>query len=413
MTNPKYEWIVVGGGINGIAIAEILCRNGHKVLLLEKNSKLASETTKEFHEWFHTGALYSLVPDKFATARYLLGAIDDLLRYYSGFVRMNLRVAANGLSIYGNGWFNDEYILYKYKNRKLNSAWMYSIAKSVCFIETLGSHDWLRRNAGGDELIGRIKMQSILQKMLSVYKENTEYFEVDSPDFTINSRKLLSDLLNMASIQGLEVQCNNKVEKVIELDQKVKVQTQNGEFEGENIVFCSPDLISYLFGENIKHGYAPMGIYEGVSDSQSSFVNLDFNTRNCINLLRKENGYGLAGGITLNDRKDVKDYFNFVHTEHLKLNPQMKLIETYIGIKKEIKNDRFSRNYLYHINRKSKRQWTALLGKFTLFSSLAPEFYRRVYLKNSKRAEELKKQTDMKKLVAPTNWAEITHSEEF
>ena len=50
MTNPKYEWIVVGGGINGIAIAEILCRNGHKVLLLEKNSKLASETTKEFHE---------------------------------------------------------------------------------------------------------------------------------------------------------------------------------------------------------------------------------------------------------------------------------------------------------------------------------------------------------------------------
>ena len=45
-----YDWIVIGGGISGISIAEMLVREGKSVLLLEKNDKLASETSKVFHE---------------------------------------------------------------------------------------------------------------------------------------------------------------------------------------------------------------------------------------------------------------------------------------------------------------------------------------------------------------------------
>ena len=75
----QYDWIIVGGGIAGITTAEILTREGFSVLLLEKNNTLASETTKVFHEWLHTGSLYTLVPDNLNTTRYLLGAIDDLL----------------------------------------------------------------------------------------------------------------------------------------------------------------------------------------------------------------------------------------------------------------------------------------------------------------------------------------------
>ena len=37
-----YDWIVIGGGISGITTAEILTREGHSVLLLEKNNSLAS-----------------------------------------------------------------------------------------------------------------------------------------------------------------------------------------------------------------------------------------------------------------------------------------------------------------------------------------------------------------------------------
>ena len=83
MDSNKYDWIVVGGGISGITIAEILCRDGKSVLLLEKNKQLSSETSKVFHEWMHSGSLYSLAPDKLLTLRYLLGATDDLFEYYN------------------------------------------------------------------------------------------------------------------------------------------------------------------------------------------------------------------------------------------------------------------------------------------------------------------------------------------
>ena len=88
--DSEYDWIVVGGGVSGITISEILTREGKSVLLLEKNDKLASETSKDFHEWFHSGALYTLIPDNLFTLRYLLGATDDLFEYYSCFPGMNL-----------------------------------------------------------------------------------------------------------------------------------------------------------------------------------------------------------------------------------------------------------------------------------------------------------------------------------
>ena len=104
MKDQMYDWIIVGGGIAGISIAEILCREGKSVLLIEKNSQLASETSKVFHEWLHTGALYSLVPDNLFTTRYLLGAIDDLFEYYSSFIGMNLLQTESGILVDKPGW---------------------------------------------------------------------------------------------------------------------------------------------------------------------------------------------------------------------------------------------------------------------------------------------------------------------
>ena len=59
MNKNTYDWIVIGGGISGISIAEILSRDGKRVMLIEKNKTLSSETSKVFHEWLHSGSLYS------------------------------------------------------------------------------------------------------------------------------------------------------------------------------------------------------------------------------------------------------------------------------------------------------------------------------------------------------------------
>ena len=45
MENKKLDWIIVGGGAAGISIGEMLSRLGFEILIIEKNSKLAGETT--------------------------------------------------------------------------------------------------------------------------------------------------------------------------------------------------------------------------------------------------------------------------------------------------------------------------------------------------------------------------------
>ena len=125
-----YDWIVIGGGVSGITISEILSREGKSVLLLEKNAKLASETSKDFHEWVHSGALYTLAPDRLLTLRYLLGATDDLVEYYSCFPRMNIIPTESGISIKKNGWFNDDHIEFRYRAHKYNPIWLSTVSRA-------------------------------------------------------------------------------------------------------------------------------------------------------------------------------------------------------------------------------------------------------------------------------------------
>ena len=166
-TSKLFDWIVVGGGISGISLAEILSREGKSTLLLEKNSKLASETSKVFHEWLHTGALYTLIPDRLVMLHFILGAIDDLIEFYSHYERMNLIPTVAGLRIDKKqiGWFNNNYIHFKYrvKGRKITFPWILGVARSMFLIEKIHQHDWLRRRAG--ELApfktGKIKRNAI------------------------------------------------------------------------------------------------------------------------------------------------------------------------------------------------------------------------------------------------------------
>ena len=171
-----FDWIIVGGGITGISLSEILSREGHSVALIEKNNKLASETTREFHEWFHTGSLYTLVKDKMKTLKYILGSLDDLLEFYTSFPRMNLRPSENGLKIIKDekGWFNSNYINFKYriKNRKFIIPWIYAVSRSIALIEGIRKHDWLRRRAGILESVTSEYYIPILKNLLSIILSN-------------------------------------------------------------------------------------------------------------------------------------------------------------------------------------------------------------------------------------------------
>ena len=211
----KYEWVIVGGGIAGIAVSEILVREGHSVLLIEKNEKLASETTRELHEWIHTGSLYTIIPDKLVTLKYIIGAIDDLMEYYTSFEKMNLFPTESGLLVNGDDyWFKNNYIHFRYKikGRKLVLPWLLIIARSEYLINKLKKHDWLRRRAGIIDHF-KIDINRIIKNLMSLIKNRNDFHIVKTTDFTVNSRILLRDLLTTAIKNGLELSLNNSLIK--------------------------------------------------------------------------------------------------------------------------------------------------------------------------------------------------------
>jgi len=388
----SFEWAIIGSGISGISVAEILAREGHSVVLIEKNNKLASETTREFHEWIHTGALYTLIPDKLITLRFILGAIDDLIEYYSNFSRMNLVPSSSGLIIEereDGGWFSPNYINFQYRirGRKVTFPWIIGVARSLFINDKLHHHDWLRRRAGE---LGPIKQQlysGIIKNFGKLISYNEKFYNYKTTDFTTNSRILLRDLVTTAIKNGMEVSLQNRIDKIENINNKHVVCGDRESFKVNKIAVCAGAGIRKFVKASVNTSYAPIAVVDNINKGAESFVQLDYFPKKCINLLTKGDGVGLIGGITLNNLEKCNDYINFVIKEHKINNPNMRVVTKYIGKKNEIIMNKQERNYLYHINavNNKKNIWSIIPGKFTLGFSLAPEFYRRVYNKNPQK----------------------------
>ena len=409
-----FDWIIVGGGIAGISLSEILTREGHSVALIEKKNRIASVTTKEFHEWFHTGSLYTLLKDDMKTLKYILGSLDDLLEFYSSFPQMNLRPTENGLKIddIEKGWFSPNYINFKYrlKNRKLILPWIYAIARSIALIEGIRNHDWLRRRAGIIESVTREYYLPIIKNLFKLLGSRNKFFKVQSTDFTTNSRNLLRDMLATASKNGLETFTNNELLEIKNSGDNVIANCSGGNFESKNMAICIGEEIEKFSDLNINKSYAPIAVVKNIKEDTASFVELDCFKKNCINIVTKGKSFGLIGGISLSNKDEVEKYSDFMIAEHKKTNPQMQVLSKYVGIKSEVSQKKENRNYLFHINsyKKYKNVWSVIPGKFTLAFSMAPEFYRIVYKKNPRKFFNTSSDTkESQSLIDETIWEEI------
>ena len=413
-----FEWIVVGGGVAGISLSEILTREGHSVALIEKKDKLASATTREFHEWFHTGSLYTLLKDDMKTLKYILGSLDDLLEFYSSFPKMNLRPTDKGLKIADNnkGWFSPNYINFKYrlKNRKLILPWLYTIARSIALIDGIRKHDWLRRRAGILESVTTEYYFPILKNLLKIVASSNKFYKIETTDFTTNSRDLLKDMIATAEKNGLEIFTKNELLEIKNSNNNIIANCSNDNLQAKNMVVCLGDEIEKFSDLKINKSYAPIAVVKNIKADTKSFVELDCFKKNCINIVTKGKSFGLIGGISLSKKVEVQKYFDFMINEHKKLNPGIEILEKYIGVKNEIFQKKENRNYLFHINpsRKYKNVWSVIPGKFTLVFSMAPEFYRIVYKKNPRKFFNTSSDTgNFSHLIEETVWGEIQKKE--
>ena len=176
-------------------------------------------------------------------------------------------------------------------------------------------------------------------------------------------------------------------------------------FFTKEIVLCNGKNTANFVKAKVKKSYAPMAVVKNIDPSTESFVELDYYPKNCINLLRKDDGVGLIGGISFNDLDKCEPYIDEVFEKHRKYQPNIERIKNYVGTKSEVIIEGEPRNYLYHIMKVETGVWMIIPGKFTLGFSIGPEFYRRVYHRNPKKHfETATDDGSLETLVSNTVW---------
>ncbi|MEW6543949.1 MAG: FAD-dependent oxidoreductase [Nitrospirota bacterium] len=380
------DFAVVGGGIAGLAIAEMLQRSGASVILLEKNRTLCSEASAEQQGWFHTGALYTALPSNFF-CRTMVGNLDDLMDYYSGFPGMNLRVDKHIYTTDRDGWFSNRTNFYVYTSTdgvswKWKLPWavaLYRAKRRMSWFETLDTSRSLSHQMG----FGAKPLKYVVHgSTLGVNLEHVA-FALKSRDRAMNTQRIAEDLLRSFLACGGTVRTQAKV---LSLDRgAVLAKLESGEmriparhtilatgkdttaFDGTTKVFISPLLV----------------VYPALTDL--NFVRMSPHMDQTINHLCHRNDgleYSLIGNAVYHDSRQVgPEVLDRVRAGMVRMARRVfgdfdeKGADLFFGYKTEVSSSSFIRNYLYHII--DRGHYTlALPGKFSLCFSLAANVCR-------------------------------------
>jgi hypothetical protein len=122
-----HDVIIIGGGIAGIAIAELLSRKAElRIKVIDHAPQLGAGASGKLEGWFHSGTLYSGNDDA-QTFLNCVNGIEDLINHYSSYFahgcnivlqekRPNLFVPS--VRPQGDGWFNDAPVFYILPNQE-------------------------------------------------------------------------------------------------------------------------------------------------------------------------------------------------------------------------------------------------------------------------------------------------------
>ncbi|MEZ5196396.1 MAG: NAD(P)-binding protein [Bacteroidales bacterium] len=394
----KYEYIIVGAGIAGITIAELLQRSGKKVLLIEKNRRVCSCATAEQHGWFHTGSLYASLPtNKYFKA--MVSNLDNIRNFYSGFQNMNLDFKNTIKSNNKYGWFqqNHNYYLYASPLDKtipllVKLIWKLAIirAKSrLAWFETLDFEKELQsqivRNIFNFSL-GNRKREAILKLDLHKFVKTSEVLR--SQDRGMNSNIIISDLLNSFAFCGGDLLLENEVVKI----KSGMVYTENKSYNSSQVIVTSGKNIEQLTNLKVRIVKSPMLVVK------PAITNINFiimhpkmnNTLNHIYHNTEFGDYSLFGNAIYYDSEKEIDSMRIKLEMVKKVNSifstsiDHSTSSLYWGYKTEVQRLGLIRNYQYNIHDLGD-YIVALPGKMTLAFSLAVSLCK--YLKVSPTKE--------------------------
>jgi glycine/D-amino acid oxidase-like deaminating enzyme len=427
----QYDYAVVGGGIAGLAVAEIFARSGNSVVLIERNDHLCREASAAQHGWFHFGSLYSIFPQN-QFLRTMVGGVEDLLEYYRDFPGMNIALTDRGHLAFpqpDGAWFRDEPIEYivcarndpDFDMRSFNGLQDY--AKKIFFLTTwemaikqfISRHRrFQKHNWGGavaaSQWIPRTGWMDYSREVITkpnnpgINLDRDTHFRIVGYDRPMRAARIIFDLVRSFLGAGGEVKTGTRVEQVVRTGKAARLETSGDSIEASTVIVAAGRWTGRFLNrtEGVKVVSSPLlVVYPAVS--KTNFVRMTPFVEKSINHLNHEiNGqsYSLIGGGYFADPDDAvavarasERLLAMARTVFPRI-AGAKVLETYLGCKTEIMPRSGERNYQYFIRKVDDGMFILLPGKFSLAFSLAVNAYKRLTSKEPASHIRLAREAD-------------------
>lgn len=416
MKNNRYDLAIVGGGIAGLAIAEIFSRSGRKVVLLERNQKLCQEASASQHGWFHFGSLYSIFPQNHFL-RTLVRGVEDLLYYYKAFPSMNIKADEAGQLVFPespDGWFRDEplqYIVAARNNhdfelsgfdglRNYGKKLLYLLTWEMALKQFISRHQrFHRHNWNGEvaasEWIPRAGFSDysrdviIKPNHLDFSLDVDTHFQINGYDRPMRASSIINDLTRSFLGAGGVIETEADVKTVTKSNGILRVETHCGDsFHVDNVVITTGRWLDRFLrrSDDVKVVASPLLVtYPAITER--NFVRMTPFVEKSINHICHEiNGikYSVIGGghyAAQNADEEINEAKNRLLSMAGKVFPNMfnaEIMESYVGFKTEFISSGGERNYQYLLRQVDEQVFAAIPGKFSLAFSLAVNTFKKI-----------------------------------
>ncbi|MCB1831470.1 MAG: FAD-binding oxidoreductase [Gammaproteobacteria bacterium] len=416
MSSDRYDYAVVGGGIAGLATAEILARSGRSVVLIERDKQLCLQASASQHGWFHFGSLYSIFPQN-QFLRTMVGGVEDLLHYYTAFQGMNIDVTKEGRLAFpqhDGAWFRDEAIEYivcarndpDFDMRSFDGirdyakklffllTWETAIKQFISRHQRFHKHNWAGE-VPASQWIPRAGWTDYSREVITkpddsnINLDRDTHFRIVGYDRPMRASAIITDLVRSLVGSGGEIMTSTEVERIEQAGGMRRLITKDDRDigAGKVIVAAGKWLGHFLQrSQDVKVVASPLLVaYPAVASR--NFVRMTPFVEKSVNHLHHVvdgHAYSLIGGGYFADPNDATAVDRAAEKlKEMARNvfpglDRTEMLESYLGYKTEIVAQSGERNYQYLVREVDDGVFAVVPGKFSLAFSLAVNMFKRL-----------------------------------
>ena len=413
---------VIGSGIAGLSIAEILSRNGWKVIIVESQNKIGGEASLATQKWYHTGWLYAALPNKAA----MMGCYDALhlfkKMYGNIFLKniVNLELTENGVNYLPthDGWFIDERIHYLYAM----STYELPLWTRIYWPIYLNIIPFNRLSKLKYKYDVEKDLDEGIQELMNQWENGEDgykkYKAIRTTDAKIDTSRVTRSLVSNLS-SNTEIVTDAKFQ-LIECRHRTKIKIDD--------VVHDPDCLVLASGRSIPNHLTAIGFEKTAKKIISikspilvlkeklnypDFIRFTPKVRHTINHItfnvkgnKKISTVGSYYSFPADSSPDISYYENIM-CERMGITKK-SIMGSYYGIKTEFV-DGAERRYNHALEKLNQNTFFALSGKFSQFPLLVHDFVIKaeLSLENNNIGDKLEVNHD---LIARTYPAEIVNN---